>query len=161
LVDWTKRNHPQSLLVRIDFPYNPFPDRQSNPRPCLSEVQLKVILRACYEEIDDAWMRFQTGQKILVSTGPVEGCHPSLCECVRGMAAVSGGVMPTMLELLDKKVGVATGQSKRRAEGRSVLSSLNAREACRILYRHCHPDSWQSGCDSTTEAELPSAPSAR
>jgi hypothetical protein len=108
LVDWTKRNHPQSLLVRIDFPYNPFPDRQSNPRPCLSEAQLKVILRACYEEIDDAWMRFQTGQKILASTGPVEGCHPSLCECVRGMAAVSGGVMPTMLELLDKKVGVAT-----------------------------------------------------
>jgi hypothetical protein len=108
VVDWTKRNHPKSLPARIDFPYNPFPDRQSKPRPCLSESQLKVILRACYEEIDAAWMRFETGQKILASTGPVEGCHPSLCECVRGMAAVGGGVMPTMLEMFDKKVGVAT-----------------------------------------------------
>ncbi len=36
VVDWTKRNHPKSLPARIDFPYNPFPDRQSKPRPCLS-----------------------------------------------------------------------------------------------------------------------------
>ena len=108
LVDWTKRNQPESLPARIDFPYNPFPDRQCKPRPCLSAAQLKVILRAAYEEVDDAWNRFQTGQKILASAGPVEGCHLSLCECVRIMSAVGGGVMPTTLELLAKKVNITT-----------------------------------------------------
>lgn len=106
LIDWTKRHYPQRLPARIDFPYNPYPNRRPQPRQRLSAPQLKVILRACYEEIDDAWARFQTGQRILASTGPVEGCDPSLCECVRGMAAVGDGVMPSMLELIARKVGL-------------------------------------------------------
>ena len=99
---------PRAFRLGSTFLIILFQTGSAKPRPCLSAAQLKVILRACYEEIDDAWMRFQTGQKILASTGPVEGCHPSLCECVRSMAAVGGGVMPTTLELLAKKVGVAT-----------------------------------------------------
>jgi len=106
LIDWTKRHHPNRLPARIDFPYNPYPNRASQPRPCLSATQLKVILRACYEEIDDAWARFQTGQKILTSTGPVEGVDPRLCDCVRSMAAIGDGVMPTTLELIARKIGL-------------------------------------------------------
>ena len=45
LIDWTKRHHPKRPPARIDFPYNPYPNRAPKPRQCLSETQLKVILQ--------------------------------------------------------------------------------------------------------------------
>ena len=55
LIDWTKRHHPTRLPARIDFPYRVYPERNSEPRPGVAAPQLKAILRACYEEIDEAW----------------------------------------------------------------------------------------------------------
>jgi hypothetical protein len=99
LIDWTKRHHAERLPARIDFPNNPYPNRPPRLRPQLGAPQLKAILRACYEEIDAAWTRFQTGQAILASDGPIEGVDPELCRCVRMAAAVGGGVAPSALEM--------------------------------------------------------------
>src|SRR5262249_6726831 len=56
-------------LDGLDQMFNPFENhaRKRNPRRRLSAAQLKAILRACYEEIDIAWQRFCTGQKVITS----------------------------------------------------------------------------------------------
>ena len=94
LIDWTKRHAPERLTSRIDFPYNPWPNRSPTPRPKLSEAMLKSILQAAYEEIDEAWVRFQIGRRILETHGRVEGVDPELCRMVRSIARAGDGVMP-------------------------------------------------------------------
>lgn len=94
LIDWTKRHAPERLVARIDFPYNPYPNRSPTPRPKLSEAVLKSILQAAYEEIDEAWARFETGRRILETHGRVEGVDPELCRMVRAIARAGAGVMP-------------------------------------------------------------------
>ncbi|RJT27733.1 hypothetical protein D3227_35850 [Mesorhizobium waimense] len=105
LIDWTKRRHPPRLPARIDFPYRVYPNRNAEPRPRLSGEELKVILRACYEEIDEAWERFETGRAILASRGPVDGVDPELCELIRGVAKINGGVLPPQRKLVAQGFG--------------------------------------------------------
>ncbi|AXJ97491.1 hypothetical protein AX777_25600 [Sphingobium yanoikuyae] len=93
LVDWTKRHAPDRLPSRIDFPYNPWPNRSPTPRPKLSEAVLKSILQAAYEEIDEAWDRFETGQRILATRGAVPGVDARTCRFVRTIARVGNGVV--------------------------------------------------------------------
>jgi site-specific recombinase XerD len=123
LIEWTKRHHPQRLPARIDFPHNPYPHRVPQARRRLATHQLKAILRACYEEIDDAWARFRTGQTILASSGPVEGIDPELCRCVRMMARAAGGVTPSMQEM--KAQGFAAAMLDRQGGLRAVASHLH------------------------------------
>jgi len=123
LIDWTKRHHLQRLPARIDFPNNPYPNRLPRLRPQLATPQLKAILRACYEEIDAAWARFQTGQAILASDAPIEGVDPELCRCVRMAAAVSGGVAPAALEM--KAQGCPLAMLDRHGGLRTVASYLH------------------------------------
>lgn len=94
LIDWTKRHAPERLTARIDFPYNPYPLRNPTPRPKLSEAVLKSILQAAYEEIDEAWERFEMGRRILATRGAVEGTDAQTCRFVRGMARAGAGVTP-------------------------------------------------------------------
>jgi len=94
LIDWTKRNAPERLPSRIDFPYNPYPNRSPTPRPKLSEAVLKSILQAAYEEIDEAWERFETGRRILATGGAVEGVDPQTCQFVREIARAGAGIVP-------------------------------------------------------------------
>lgn len=95
MVDWTKRRHPSRLPARIDFPWRVWPNRNADPRSRLGGDDLKAILRACYEEIDEAWDRFEVGRKILTTRGPVDGVDPELCELVRALAGVDDGVLPS------------------------------------------------------------------
>jgi integrase len=67
LLVWARRHRPDQLPPSLAIPYNPFPLRQENQasRPRLSEPHLKAILQACYEEIDEAWRRFEWGQAVV------------------------------------------------------------------------------------------------
>ncbi len=107
LIDWTKRRHPSRLPSRIDFPYGVYPDRNGEGRARLSAEQLKVILRACYEEIDEAWEHFEAGRAIVASSGPVDGIDPELCELIRGIAKIEGGVLPPQRKLVAHRIGIA------------------------------------------------------
>jgi hypothetical protein len=93
LIDWTKRHAPECLPNRIDFPYNPWPNRSPTPRPKLSEAVLKSILQAAYEEIDEAWGRFETGQRILATRSALPGVDAQTCRFVRAIARAGNGVM--------------------------------------------------------------------
>ena len=106
LIDWTKRCHPARLPARIDFPYEVYPNRQSESRPRLSAEQLKVILRACYEEIDEAWERFETGRAILGSTKVVANQNPELCRLIRKLAEIGDGVLPPQIGLAAHGIGM-------------------------------------------------------
>jgi hypothetical protein len=120
LIDWTKRHAPERLPSRIDFPYNPYPLRKPAPRRKLDEAVLKGILQAAYEEIDEAWERFETGRRILTTPGAVEGVDTELCRFVRAIARAGGGIMPPA-----KAVGIG-------------LSTLNRRGGLRLLASHLH-----------------------
>lgn len=50
----------------LQFPTNPFPGRHQTHVPRrLPAAELKVILRACYAEIDGAWDRFEEGRALI------------------------------------------------------------------------------------------------
>lgn len=102
LIEWTKRHHPSRLPQRIDFPFRAYSNRKPQPRRRLSEEQLKAILRACYEDIDAAWERFQLGQQILHKAAPA-GASVELCALVCDLAEVDDGVMPTRSTLLARR----------------------------------------------------------
>ncbi|WVT77971.1 hypothetical protein QM996_33130 (plasmid) [Sinorhizobium chiapasense] len=95
MIDWTKRRHPSRLPARIDFPWRVWPSRNADTRPRLGAADLKAILGACYEEIDEAWERFETGRTILAASGPVDGVDPELCHLVLALAGVNAGVLPS------------------------------------------------------------------
>lgn len=95
MIDWTKRRHPSRLPERIDFPWRVWPNRTADTRPRLSGDDLKAILRACYEEIDEAWDRFQTGRTILAASGPVDGVDQEFCDVIRVIAGVDEGLVPS------------------------------------------------------------------
>lgn len=67
LLIWCQRNRPGALARDLEIPWNPFPGRRTHqqPRQRLSPDQIKAILRACYEEIDEIWARFQHGQEVI------------------------------------------------------------------------------------------------
>jgi hypothetical protein len=120
LIEWTKRNSPERLPSRIDFPYNPYPLRKAEPRPKLNEAVLKSILQAAYEEIDEAWERFQIGRRILVAQGLVDGVDAKLCRFVRAIAKAGNGVMPAA-----KAVGLGPSTLNRRGGLRVLASYLH------------------------------------
>src|SRR5580704_3058137 len=69
LVAWVKRHRPERVSSDLEIPYNPFPRCRDGQRARtrLPEPHLKAILRACYEEIDVAWTRFEQGRAIVAS----------------------------------------------------------------------------------------------
>jgi hypothetical protein len=107
MIDWTKRRHPSRLPSRIDFPWRVWPNRTADTRPRLGGEDLKAILRACYEELDEAWDRFDTGQTILATSGPVDGVDPELCDMVRALARVNDGVLPSRTLAIRRQVNIS------------------------------------------------------
>lgn len=99
LINWVKRNEPQALPARIDFFHRAYPLRAAQPRPQLPANALKDILRACYEEIDEAWARFLIGQRILAPAAKdaeeLADLDPELVRVIRGMSRVGSGVTST------------------------------------------------------------------
>src|SRR5208283_2394188 len=107
MIDWTKRRHPSRLPARIDFPWRVWPNRYADARPRLGGGDLKAILRACHEEIDEAWDRFEAGQKIIAARGPVDGIDPELCALVRALAGADGGVVPSSALAIRRGVNIS------------------------------------------------------
>jgi len=107
MIDWTKRRHPSRLPARIDFPWRVWPNRNADTRPRLGGGHLKAILRACYEDIDEAWDRFETGRKILATSGPVDGVDPELCGLVRALAVADDGVLPSRTEAIRSGINIS------------------------------------------------------
>ncbi|WP_245481514.1 hypothetical protein [Bradyrhizobium sp. LVM 105] len=107
MIDWTKRRHPSRLPSRIDFPWRVWPNRTADTRPRLGGEHLKAILRACYEEIDEAWDRFEAGRTILATSGPVDGVDPELCDMVRALARVNDGVIPSRTLAIRSQVNIS------------------------------------------------------
>lgn len=70
LLLWCQRNRPGALARDLEIPWNPFPGRRTHqqPRRRLPPDQIKAILSACYEEIDEAWARFQHGRDVIRRT---------------------------------------------------------------------------------------------
>lgn len=107
LIEWTKRHHPSRLPQRTDFPFRVYSNRNAQPRRRLPEEQLKAILRACYEDIDAAWERFELGQQILGSDTAPAGATAELHRLVRELANIDGGVMPTRLTLVARRFNMS------------------------------------------------------
>lgn len=103
LIEWTKRHHPSRLPQRIDFPFRVYSNRNAQPRRRLPEASLKAILRACYEDIDAAWERFELGRQILRSDTVPAGATAELYRLIRDLAEVDNGVMPTRLTLVARR----------------------------------------------------------
>jgi hypothetical protein len=112
LLLWCQRNRPGALPADLDIPWNPFPGRRTSqqPRRRLPPDQIKAILRGCYEEIDEAWGRFQHGQEVIR--------HPELPpKTLRGqgldrwiwrIARIEGGLMPDTVALQEHGIKPAT-----------------------------------------------------
>lgn len=107
LIEWTKRHHPSRLPQRIDFPFRVYSNRNAQPRRRLPEEQIKAILRACYEDIDAAWERFELGRQILRSDTAPAGATAELHRLVRELADINGGVMPTRLSLVAHRLNMS------------------------------------------------------
>jgi hypothetical protein len=120
LIEWTKRNFPERLPSRIDFPYNPYPLHKAEPRRKLQEAVLKSILQAAYEDIDEAWERFQIGRRILAAPGVVDGVDAEFCRLVRAIAKAGHGVMPAV-----KAIDLGSSAIKRRGGLRVLASYLH------------------------------------
>lgn len=96
LLLWAVRNRPGLLPTRLTFPRAPFPGRHRTPVPRrLSAPQLKAILRACYEEIDAAWARFEEGRAILARApgGSSADRQSELEELLHDLHRMGGGIM--------------------------------------------------------------------
>jgi len=107
MIDWTKRRHPSRLPARIDFPWRVWPNRNADTRRRLSGEDLKAILRACYEEIDEAWELFERGRTILAARGPVDDVDPEFCDVIRAIAGVDEGLVPSRIRAIRNGVNIS------------------------------------------------------
>ena len=98
LLFWCQRNRPGALAPDLDIPWNAFPGRRINqqPRRRLATDQIKAILRACYEEIDEAWARFQHGQEVIrrPELPPKTLRGQGLDRWIWRISKIEGGLMP-------------------------------------------------------------------
>src|SRR5258706_1233841 len=124
LLYWCQRNRPGVLPADLDIPYNPFPAKRSEqePRRRLSSDQLKTILRACYEEIDEVWGRFQYGQEIIrLPDLPPRGKHgEGLARWIWRISRIEGGVMPDHAAL--ERHGIKVDTLRAHWDGYRIVS---------------------------------------
>jgi hypothetical protein len=81
------------------------------PEHVLPEQGLKAILRACYDEINVAWARFELGQRVLTPDADITDVDPHLVTLIRQLSAADNGMVPTRRAL------VAAGVSTNRLYG--------------------------------------------
>ncbi len=98
LLMWCQRNRPHALAPDLDIPWNAFPSRRTSqqPRRRLPADQIKAILRACYEQIDEAWARFQHGQEVIgrAELPPKTLRGQGLDRWIWRISKIEGGLMP-------------------------------------------------------------------
>lgn len=112
LLLWCRRNRPGSLPADLDIPWNAFPGRRANqqPRRRLPADQIKAILRACYEEIDEAWARFQHGQEVVrrPQLPPKTLRGQGLDRWIWRISRIEGGLMPDNAALEEHGIKCST-----------------------------------------------------
>lgn len=92
LLVFLHRRRPDLLpVLRVSL--NPFlrPASEITPVPRLSDAELKAVLDACYVEIDEAWARFQEGQRCLAG----QSADAELTEVLSALSRIGGGVAPS------------------------------------------------------------------
>jgi len=112
LLLWCRRNRPGVLPANLDIPWNAFPGRRTNqqPRRRLFADQIKAILRACYEEIDEAWARFQHGQEVIrrPELPPKTLRGQGLDRWIWRISRIEGGLMPDVAALEEHGIKSST-----------------------------------------------------
>jgi hypothetical protein len=128
LLVWAHRHRPEQLPSKLAIPHNAFPLRRQNqePRTRLSEAHLKAILRACYEEIDEAWRRFEWGQAVVRAPElpPKTLRGQGLARWLWRISRIGNGLMPDSETLL--RHGICPGTLVRHWGGmRTVAQYLH------------------------------------
>jgi integrase len=112
LLLWCQRNRPGALARDLEIPWNPFPGRRMHqqPRRRLPPDQIKAILSACYEEIDEVWARFQHGQDVIRRTElpPKTLRGQGLDRWIWRISRIAGGRMPDRAALEEHGIKSAT-----------------------------------------------------
>jgi len=112
LLMWCQRNRPGVLARDLEIPWNPFPGRRTHqqPRRRLPPEQIKAILCACYEEIDEIWARFQHGQEISrrPELPPKTLRGQGLDRWIWRISRIEGGLMPDRAALEEHGIRSAT-----------------------------------------------------
>ena len=112
LLLWCGRNRQGVLPRDLDIPWNPFPGRRTSqqPRRRLPADQIKAILRACYEEIDEVWARFQHGQEVIrrPELPPKTLRGQGLDRWIWRIGRIGGGLMPDRVVLEANGIKSAT-----------------------------------------------------
>lgn len=112
LLLWCQRNRRGVLAHDLEVPWNPFPGRRTlqQPRRRLPPDQIKAILRACYEEIDEIWGRFLHGQAVIRSPElpPKILRGQGLDRWIWRIGQIEGGLMPDRAALEANGIKSAT-----------------------------------------------------
>jgi hypothetical protein len=127
LITWMKRHYPDEIPSDLDLPYNPFPRYRDGERTRtrLPEADLKAILRACYEEIDVAWSRFQEGRAIVASPTlpPPILRGEGLARWLWRIHRVNNGIVPDTRAL--KEHGIQPGTLRRYGSLNTIAQYLH------------------------------------
>ena len=97
-----EQTNPTLFGSPLAIPYNPVPgSRIHEPKARLSREELQAVLAACYEEIDDAWMKFQRGQAIMAASDPPlrDKRAESLESGIWRLSRLTGGLAPTQAQI--------------------------------------------------------------
>jgi integrase len=127
LVAWLKRHCPERIPPDLQLPYNPFPRWRDGERARkrLPEPHLKAILRACYEEIDVAWTRFEHGRAITASPTlpPAVVRGEGLARWLWRIHRINNGVLPDTAVL--KQNGINPTTLRRYGSLRTIAQYLH------------------------------------
>jgi hypothetical protein len=127
LLAWVKRHRPERIPSDLEFPYNPFPRYRDGQRARtrLPELHLKAILRACYEEIDIAWTRFEQGRAIVASPTlpPPVLRGEGLARWLWRIHRINNGVVPDTAAL--EQNGICPGTLRRYGSLHTIAQYLH------------------------------------
>ena len=99
LMKWLMRNRPTVAAPTLRIQVPRFAVESSLPaRPILTSGEIKLVLRACQEEIDFYWDRFSTGKRLLAGSCESED-EFELSSVLKALLGSGGGLFPTQPKL--------------------------------------------------------------
>lgn len=123
ILEWGCRNHPSAFSNGIDIVARPFTRTIPQSRKYLSETQQRLVLRACYEAIEETESRLKSA---FHSTRENSADMPNvaLYELAEQLLQIGGGIMPS------QKTIESAGNNLRR----KVAEMGGLRKICRHLW---------------------------
>ena len=100
---WVHRNRPKVVPFGVQTKGLRFPDEDGAELPFfLNEEQIKMVLKACQEDIDFYWQKFLQGERLLA--GDVRDVsEQELSEVLNAILECGGGIFPTQAQLQKSK----------------------------------------------------------